>query len=106
MNFKELQKKAKAWTDRNFPTAQPWEPLVGAVEEIGELAHAHLKAHQGIRTNENHALGKVDAVGDIIIYLCHYCSLSGIDLQKAVDDTWAEVEKRDWKKNKVDAKDD
>ena len=96
MTFKELQKNHSVWAAKNFPFAATWEPLVGAMEELGELSHAHLKCHQGIRTNEDHKAKKADAVGDIILYLAHYCSMAGIDMQTAVEMVWSEVSKRDW----------
>jgi len=38
---------------------------MGLVEEVGELAHAHLKNEQGIRgTPEEHVQAKVDAIGE------------------------------------------
>jgi NTP pyrophosphatase (non-canonical NTP hydrolase) len=82
----------------NFPRQRDYQPLLGIMEEVGELAHAHLKNEQGIRRMDPDLayVKKVDAVGDIIIYLCSYCTASGIDLASAVEKTWAEVEKRDW----------
>ena len=100
----DLQLEATEWADRNFPGAKPYQPLLGAVEELGELAHSHLKMEQGIRVGENHLLKKKDAVGDIIIYLLHYCSLNKINIEEALYDTWHDVKKRDWTNNKVDGR--
>jgi hypothetical protein len=44
-----------------------------------------------------------DAVGDIMIYLSDYCYRSGFDLGEIVQETWAKVSQRDWRKNPVDA---
>jgi NTP pyrophosphatase (non-canonical NTP hydrolase) len=69
------------------------------MEEVGELAHAHLKHDQGIRGLEDQDLAhtqKVDAVGDIVIYLASYCTANNIDLEAAVKKTWEEVKARDW----------
>ena len=105
MTFKDLQLQVTAWATLNFPDAKPHQPLLGIAEESGELAHAHLKMEQRIRgeSHEHHA-AKIDAVADLVIFLCHYCSLNNIDLDAAVALTWAEVRKRDWKKNKEDGK--
>ena len=96
MDFKTLQEETAAWAAKNFPDAKPYQPLLGALEELGELAHSHLKMEQGIRMDEPHLDNKIDAVGDIIIYLAHYCELNAIDLDVAVTTTWSKVQKRDW----------
>lgn len=92
----DLQAEHAAWAGRNFPDAEPWEPLVGATEELGELAHAHLKGHQGIRhAPDEIETKKADAVGDILVYLAHYCTLNGLSLQGCLDLAWGEVRDRD-----------
>lgn len=105
MNLRELQNQVGEWAKRNFPDAKPYQPLLGMTEEVGEMAHAFLKAEQGIRGKQHeHHAAKIDAAGDVIIFLCHFCELNGIDLDAAVSLTWAEVRKRDWQKNKEDGK--
>lgn len=98
----DFQNEVYVWRSR-----QPWDqlnpthPLLGVVEEVGELAHAHLKREQGIRgTPEEHDAAKVDAIGDILVYLADYCERNGISLGFALIDTWEKVRKRDWSKNK------
>jgi NTP pyrophosphatase (non-canonical NTP hydrolase) len=94
LNFTLLQLQVRKWADSNFPAMEPWEPLVGAMEELGELAHAHLKKKQGIRTREDHDASKKDAVGDIVVYLANYCGLNGIDFQEAVELAWKTASSR------------
>lgn len=102
LTFGQLQEDQKPWTNKNFPGRTPYQPLLGLAEEVGELAHAHLKSEQGIRGSaEKHHAAKVDAVGDIVIFLSDYCTLNGIDFQEAVETTWAQVQKRDWTKDKL-----
>jgi NTP pyrophosphatase (non-canonical NTP hydrolase) len=102
--LRQLQDDQRPWVAHNFPNREPWHPLLGIVEEVGELAHAHLKQAQGIRgTFAEHHEKKIDAVGDTIIYLADYCSAVGIDLHKAVETVWAEVKQRDWQAHPVDA---
>jgi NTP pyrophosphatase (non-canonical NTP hydrolase) len=72
-------------------------PLLGIMEEIGELSHHYLKRAQGIRMSEDHEEGIKDAVADIVIFLMDFCSANDIDLQSAIEDVWAVVKKRDWK---------
>jgi len=99
--IRTLQMEVEEWQKRNFFNKKPHQPLLGIVEEVGELSHAHLKLEQGIRgTPQEHKLAKVDAVGDIVIYLCDYCTQNNIDLQAAVMSTWDAVKRRDWVKNK------
>lgn len=101
LTFGELQAETKEWASRNFPNTKPYQPLLGIVEEVGELAHAHLKMEQGIRDVSDN--DKVDAVGDIIVFLADYCNRNSIDLQYAIEKTWSEVRKRDWLNNPRDA---
>lgn len=103
MDLQTLQSEVSEWAGRNFPNALPYQPLLGATEEIGELAHAHLKNEQRIRgTPEEHFAAKKDAVADVVIYLCHYCRLNGFSIADAVDVAWTEVKRRDWIKNNKD----
>lgn len=104
MNLTILQKEVAEWGAKNFPDQPTYIPLLGLVEETGELSHAHIKGEQGIRhtTAEIYAMKK-DAVADIMIYLVHYCEGECIMLDEAVEETWAKVKQRDWQKNKLDA---
>lgn len=97
--LRNLQNEQRPWVKHNFGDRPSWMPLLGIVEELGELAHAHLKQAQGIRRQENHEELAKDAVADIVIFLADYCSARGFDLEQLVSDTWAEVKQRDWKKN-------
>lgn len=100
MNLDTLQKEVAEWATRNFSDAQPHQPLLGVQEECGELAHAHLKMEQGIRgTASDHFAAKEDAIGDILIFLAHYCHLNGIAMNIAVENVWQQVKQRDWQKN-------
>jgi len=96
MELSEFQKEVKGWADHNFPDGEPWEPLVGAMEELGELSHAHLKEHQSIRIETNYFLDKQDAIGDIIVYLADYCNRNGLDLEWCVSSAWKVASSRDW----------
>jgi NTP pyrophosphatase (non-canonical NTP hydrolase) len=101
LTLKQLQEEQKPWVKHNFPERLDYHPFLGLMEEVGELAHSHLKLLQGIRVNEDHHAKAKDAVGDIVIFLADYCSARGYDLQECVEKTWAEVKQRDWKTNKV-----
>lgn len=96
-----FQKQVKEWQEHNFPDHEPWEPLVGLSEEVGELSHAHLKRYQGIRKDEDHEANGQDAIGDILVYLADYCTQMGWSLQECLDATWQTVRERDWKKDPI-----
>lgn len=71
LNWPELVRQRNEWVAHNFPnTGQPDESIMGCIEEVGELAHAHLKEIQNIRgsADEHVAAGK-DAIGDLMVYL-------------------------------------
>jgi len=104
-SLSQIQHENALWVDKNFPGAKTYQPLLGAVEELGELAHAHLKEEQGIRTSEDHVANAKDAIGDTIIYLINYCNLRGFDIAEIVSGTWEGVQARDWTKNKDIPKD-
>lgn len=103
MNLIEIEAEINEWQSRNFPNAKSYQPLLGAVEEMGELSHAHLKMEQGIRgTPMEHLMKKKDSVGDILIYLVHYCKLNGFTMEECLATAWHEVKQRDWIMNKQD----
>jgi len=101
--FKQLQDEQRPWVKHNFGDRPPWHPLLGAVEELGELAHAHLKEVQGIRMSEDHVANAQDAVADIVVYLSDYCTARGWDFGELVEKAWSKVKQRDWKKDPVSA---
>lgn len=98
LTFRRLQDEQKPWVAHNFAGRHDYFPLLGAVEELGELAHAHLKQAQGIRGTpaELEALAQ-DAIADIVIFLSDYCTARGFDFQALMEETWAKVKQRDWK---------
>ena len=100
MTFDALQDRQRAWVAHNFGPHPYHHPLMGAVEEMGELHHALLKQEQGIRgTWSEHEASAKDAVGDIIIYLTDLCTSRGWSLQDVIEETWQQVEARDWRAN-------
>ena len=90
-----IQMELKEWDKKNFGEQPSYRSLLGAFEEIGELAHAHLKEEQGIRES-NYEEDAKDAIGDTIIYLANYCNARGFNLQGIIEETWNQVKERDW----------
>ena len=101
MNLPQLQSEVARWAVRNFPTSTSVDPLLGVGEEVGELDHAFLKRKQDIRLDEDHDTHIKDAVGDIVIYLAHFCALENISLDDCVNRAWQEVKRRDWRKERA-----
>lgn len=101
LTFEKLQEEQREWSLRNFGPHDAIDPMLGLVEEVGELAHAMLKSKQGIRgTKEEHEAAAKDSVGDILVYLADFCTSSGWDMQQIIQDTWSAVKQRDWTKDK------
>ena len=99
ITLKKLQNEVQLWSYANFGIHPNWHPLLGVVEEVGELSHAVLKQEQGIRgTYEEHQLEIRDSVGDLVIFLADFCASREISLEECVEETWAKVKKRDWQK--------
>ncbi len=105
MLLSQLQREHKRWLDHNFPDQTPHQALLGLIEEVGELAHAHLKHEQGIRglTDEEFRLQAGDAIGDIVIYLASYCNTNDFNMPFEVTRAWNQVKKRDWRKDPENA---
>jgi NTP pyrophosphatase (non-canonical NTP hydrolase) len=99
-DFADLQTEVKAWSEYNFPRNKDHFPLLGAQEELGELAHVRLKWEQGIREydSDRYFIDSEDAIADIIIYLADYCARNGFNLQHSIETVWPQVKARDWKK--------
>lgn len=54
INLDEIQEEQRLWSRDNFGMSPTWQPILGVVEEVGELSHAYLKRSQNIRINESH----------------------------------------------------
>ncbi|MEK6860561.1 MAG: hypothetical protein AABY07_01195 [Nanoarchaeota archaeon] len=99
------QKFCFEWQERNFPNTDATEQLLGVMEEVGELTHAHLKGLQKIRhTPQEIREKKIDSVGDILVYLANYCSREDLVMEKCWDAAIEEIKKRDWINNPLSGK--
>ena len=102
IDLQKIQKEQHAWSNANFTNKKPYQPILGAAEEVGELAHAYLKMEQGIRgTREEHLAKMKDAVGDACVFLMELCNQMGWQMDEIIDETWNEVKKRNWKKDSL-----
>ena len=98
-SLSEIQGEVGAWSKQNFGDQDPINPLLGVVEEVGELCHAVLKSRQRIRLMDIE--DEKDAIGDVLIYLLDYCHRRNFAAISILNETWGKVSKRDWKKNPI-----
>ncbi len=102
IDLKKIQKEQDVWSNHNFKNKKPYQPILGAAEEVGELAHAFLKMEQGIRgTREEHLAAMKDAVGDACVFLMDLCNQMGWQMDEVIESTWNEVKKRNWRQDSI-----
>jgi NTP pyrophosphatase (non-canonical NTP hydrolase) len=69
--YVHLQKVHKPWADHNFPNRKWFMPVLGIIEELGELDEAR----------EAFDREKVkDALGDTVIFMLDLCNQRGMDI--------------------------
>jgi len=90
----EIQKELKVWTFYNFGEQETIIPIMGMIEELGELTHAHLKELQNIRKSDFLA-DKKDAIADITIYLLNYFNCIHRDINIIKNVIYCEHEEAD-----------
>ncbi len=71
----QFQGEVMVWNLKNFDKHDPTQPLIGIVEEIGELFEAF---------DEQDKDGAQDACGDIMVFLAYYCGMNGLQLMQCV----------------------
>jgi NTP pyrophosphatase (non-canonical NTP hydrolase) len=101
ITLSQLQAERNEWVKKNFPDDELEDSIMGAVEEIGELAHHYLKRKQDIRGDQAHHYSEMlDAVADCVIFLAGCASHLGVDYGELVTQTWETVKRRDWQKDR------
>ncbi|KKL97841.1 hypothetical protein LCGC14_1830410 [marine sediment metagenome] len=100
LTLRRLQEEVGPWSASNFPGLTASDNLIGVAEELGELAHAHLKHHQGRMTDEEYSEQAQDAIGDILVFLAGYCNSADFDLEALTEKVWSEVKRRDYTSGK------
>lgn len=71
----KLQYRLMLWERENFGTQSAMMSAAGVIEEVGELLAA---------ISDGDKDGIIDAVGDIMVYLCQLCSKSRLDFASIV----------------------
>jgi NTP pyrophosphatase (non-canonical NTP hydrolase) len=98
-DLRKIQSEIDDWNQKIFAD-NAGHKLFGIMEEVGELAHAHLREEQQIRMDEDHTANAMDAIGDIAIFLIGYCACRGWDFENILKNTWDEVSQRTYGKIK------
>jgi NTP pyrophosphatase (non-canonical NTP hydrolase) len=96
-----LQVKLVRWQNKNFKSSDVRDCVLGVCEEAGELSHAILKHHQGIRgmaDREAYREAAGDAIADAMIYLIQTATHLRLDWWDLLRYTAEEVMQRDWTK--------
>lgn len=75
--WRELQSEVGAWSQRNFPNAKPYQPLLGVQEELGEL----VEAHSQFMTRRVGRIDIEDALADLVIFLADYCERNSYSMR-------------------------
>lgn len=68
LDYDQLRDEVHAWANANFGPHEAYRPLLGIVEELGELVEAETKA------------AVADAIGDVVIFMADYCGAKGWSL--------------------------
>ena len=69
--FDRLQAEQAEWSLKNFGAHEPWRPLMGICEELGELAEALY--------NEDDA-NTLDSIADTVVFAADLCTCMGWSL--------------------------
>lgn len=96
VQLSELQAKVKEWQGANFGEVQVWELVLGACEEVGELAHCVLKRHRSMDRQEDLEARMRDAIGDIVVFLMGVCEEEKWDIGEIIKETVGTVVERKW----------
>lgn len=87
-NFEDVETTQQAiyeWSLEQFGDQDPENPLIGAQEELGEVARIVLKRKQGIRQDELSDKDLEMETADIIIYLMDFCARNNVSLAEGLD---------------------
>ena len=96
--------KQPAWDAKDLDEGHKWDSwrklLLLMMETVGQVNHHHLKLEQGIRgSKEEHHLAIKGLLVTFTSQLRTASSILCIDFYELVESVWAEVKKRDWKKD-------
>lgn len=93
MDIEELQSDVGQWAEQNFGQQPPSYPLVGASEEMGELAEAYLKLYQETSTDIDQRMFLLLALQAEVGNLAHSILKRTQGIREDEEDVGAEAEK-------------
>lgn len=79
--WEQLQQESAVWSEKNFAPRPAHWPLLGIVEELGELEEAYLPEE-----GEVDAAAVLDAIADTMVFMADYCNAMGMHLASIVSD--------------------
>lgn len=80
----ETQEAIYQWSLEQFGDQDSENPLIGAQEELGEVARIVLKGKQGIRQDELAEEDLEMEVADVVIYLLDFCARNNVSLAEGL----------------------
>jgi hypothetical protein len=83
-SFKQLQEEQKPWTKHNFGDRPSWMPLMGVIEEIGEMMEALI-------AEDEEAFQ--DGIADCIVFMSDFCIAMEFDFEEITNQ---HVEREFW----------
>jgi NTP pyrophosphatase (non-canonical NTP hydrolase) len=110
LTFQQIQAEIGRWSTENFGNNVSKDEtsvnfghplgslpsLLGMQEELGELARAVARRHQGRGYDDpkDHRNAKEDALSDLLVFMCDYATREGIDLMVVLNRVWQKVKLR------------
>ena len=87
MNWKDLIQAVDEWAESRgiYNASNPQAQLLKAVSEMGELCDAEIKRD---------AVGRMDAVGDVLVCLIIYCKFYKMDTEFCLSQAYDEIKNR------------
>jgi len=98
-DVKQAQAEIGAWSREQFGDQDSVNPLIGAQEELGEVAQITLKRRQGIREDEFTNEDLEIEVADVIIYLMDFCERNDVSMSNGLEQAQRKVLGRDFDSN-------
>lgn len=92
----QTQAEIGAWSREQFGDQDSVNPLIGAQEELGEVAQITLKRRQGIREDEFTNQDLEIEVADVIIYLMDFCERNNVSMAHGLEEAQRKVLGRDF----------
>lgn len=116
----EIQEEVREWAEQFGDNESAYTgqmlfslpPLLGMMEELGELAAPTCKRHQGRYKQDlteterqcEYRKDVKDALADLMIFMCDYANREGVDLISTLNAVWETVRNRSqktWDKDKA-----